>query len=140
LLERNLLPGLIPPGRDQVQVNDNWRCVFPVMKNQAILAVAAIENVLEGLDFQQLPWPALISLYASVSAVTATIGFKFDSEAIAADGSLPNVAVGAGIVRKDTDVLFFEEFAPAFTNLKLRAQGSAAAESLNWLVEIQRVA
>lgn len=109
------------------------------MKNQATLAAAAIENVLAGLDFQQLPWPALISLYASVSSVGGTIGFKFDSEAIASDGTLPNVASGANIVRKDTDVIFFEEFAPAFTNLKLRAQGTAAAETLNWLVEISRV-
>ncbi len=108
------------------------------MKNQATLAVAVIENVLAGLDFQQLPWPALVSLYASISAVTGSIGFKFDSEAIAADGTLPNVASGAGIVRKDTDVIFFEEFAPAFTNLKLRAAGTGAAETLNWLVEIER--
>jgi len=110
------------------------------MKNQATLAVAPINNVLAGLDFEQLPWPALISLYASVSAVTGSLGFKFDSVSIAADGTLPNVAVGAGIVRKDTDVLFFEEFAPAFTNLKLRAVGTAAAETLNWEVQIKRLA
>ncbi len=109
------------------------------MKAVAVLAAARIENVLAGLDFQQLPWPALVSLYASVSAITASVGFKFDSEAIAADGSIPNVAVAAGRVLLDSDNVFFEEFAPAFTNLKLSAQGTAAAETLNWIVKIRRV-
>lgn len=109
------------------------------MKGQNTLAAAATENVLAGLDFQQLPWPALISLYASISAVTGNIGFKFDSEAIAADGTLPNLVTTAGVVQLDTDNIFFEEFAPAFTNLKLRAVGTAAGEVLNWIVKIRRV-
>jgi len=109
------------------------------MKSAATLSAVAIENVLAGLDFQQLPWPALVSLYASVSAITALIGFKFDSESIAADGTIPNVVTGAGIVQLDTDNIFFEEFAPAFTNLKLRAVGTGAAETLNWIVKIRRV-
>ncbi len=109
------------------------------MKNSQLLAAAPVENVLAGLDFAQIPWPALVSLYASVSAVTATIGFKFDSVSIAADGTLPNVATAAGIVRQPEDMLFFEEFAPAFTNLKLRAVGTAAAETLNWWVALRRL-
>ncbi len=108
------------------------------MKAQAIGAAAAIENALAGLDYQQLPWPALISLFVSVSAITASIGFKFDSEAIASDGTIPNVASAVSIVQTDTDAIFENEFAPAFTNLKLRIQGSAGAETINWLVKIVR--
>lgn len=110
------------------------------MKGTSTLAAAPVLNVLAGLDYAQLPWPALVSLFATVSAITASLGFKFDSVSIAEDGTVPNIASATGIVRQPEDMLFFEEFTPAFTNLKLRGQGTAAAETLNWWVAIKRLA
>jgi len=111
----------------------------PAMKNVNTLAAAPIENVLTGLDFEFLPWDAWVTLYASVSAVTASIGFKADSVAILADGSVPNVASSAGVVQKDRDVIFSGQVVPANTRLKLRAVGTAAAETLNWWVEVDQI-
>ena len=112
---------------------------MPSMKAQSTLAAAAIENVLTGLDFEFLPWDALVSLYASVSAVTGTVGFKADAASLLADGSVPNVAAAAGIVRRPEDLIVDQEFVPAGARLKLRAVGTAAAETLNWWVLVERI-
>jgi len=112
---------------------------MPAMKGVQTLAAAAVENVLTGLDYEFLPWDAWVSLYASVSAVTGTIGFKADSVAIVADGSIPNVASAAGVVQQDRDLIFKDQVVPANTRLKLRAVGTAAAETLNWWVVIEQI-
>jgi len=112
---------------------------MPAMKGVNILAAAATENVLTGLDFEFLPWDAWVSLYASVSAVSASIGFKADSVAILADGSIPNVASGAGVVQQDRDLIFKDQVVPANTRLKLRAVGTGAAETLNWWVSVEQI-
>lgn len=112
---------------------------MPAMKGVNTLAAAPIENVLTGLDYEFLPWDAWVSFYASVSAVTATVGFKADSVAILADGSIPNVASAAGVVQQDRDLIFADQVVPANTRLKLRAVGTAAAETLNWWVVIEQI-
>lgn len=112
---------------------------MPTMKGQNTLAAAPTENVLTGQDFEFLPYDALVSLYASVSAVTASIGFKADNAALLSDGSIPNVAAAAGIVRKPEDLIVDQEYVPANARLKLRAVGTAAGETLNWLVVVERI-
>jgi hypothetical protein len=80
-----------------------------------------------------------VTVAASVSAVTASIGFKADAEALIGDSSIPNVAAAAGIVRRPEDVMLDQEYVPAGTRLKLRAVGTAAAETLNWMVILEPV-
>ena len=112
---------------------------MPAMKGQSVLAAVAIENVLTGLDYEFLPWDAWVTLYASISAITGSIGFKADSVAILSDGSLPNVESSAGVVQQDRDLIFKDQVVPANTRLKLRAVGTAVAEQLNWWVVIEQI-
>jgi hypothetical protein len=69
-------------------------------------------NVLNGLKFQDLLRPALISLYASAVTATDRVSYSVDSEDFL-DSAAPNIEASADVVDTDRDQILFQEPVPA---------------------------
>lgn len=73
---------------------------------------AGTANALDGLQFQQLDRPSLISIYASCAANGGLISFSVGSEQYLDDAEV-NVETSADVVDIDRDQVLFREPVPA---------------------------
>lgn len=113
---------------------------MPTMKSStSIPANATVTNVLDGQDYQLLPFDALGDLYVSQSATGLELEFKLTATSLAS-GITPNIAAAAGRVQQDTDAIFRGEPMPAGKQLKLTFRNTTAgALTANWWVELTQV-
>ena len=113
---------------------------MPTMKGSTSIAANATNtNVLDGQDFQWLPFNALVSLAAAQSATGLELDFKATAEAIAATIT-PNIVAATGRVQQDTDTIFKNEPIPAGKQLKLTVRNTTAgALTLHWNVELDAI-
>lgn len=79
-----------------------------MLQNQA----AGTANALDGLQFQQLDTPALVSVYGSTAVTGGNIDFSVGSEQYL-DGAQLNVEASADVVDIDRDQVLFREPVPA---------------------------
>lgn len=73
---------------------------------------AGTDNALEGKKFEDLPGPALISIYASTAVAGGLIDFSVDSEDFLKSASV-NIESSADVVDTDRDQVLFREPVPA---------------------------
>ena len=69
---------------------------------------AGTANALDGLKFQTLPRPALISIYATTAVAGGNIDFAVDSEDFL-DAAAVNIEVSADVVDTDRDAVLIRE-------------------------------
>lgn len=74
--------------------------------------VASVANALNGLKFEDLSGPALISLYASGVTGGDTISFSVGNEDFLLDAAV-NIEASADVVDTDRDQILFQEPVPA---------------------------
>jgi len=72
---------------------------------------ASSANALQGLQFEELDGPALITLYASAVTATDTIGLSVSGEQLLVDAT-PNIEVSADTVDTARDAILVREPAP----------------------------
>lgn len=111
---------------------------MPVIKLLTVHAAAATTpNIYDGLRFDTLLGPALISIWAACEDEGDTFSFSVGEQDYAVDLT-PNVEAGTGVVDTDRDQLLFRE--PINVPGKLFGRYvSAAASVLNSLTVIENV-
>lgn len=72
---------------------------------------AGTANALDGLKFQQLPGPSLITVYASTAVAGGNIDVSVDSEDFAKAAEL-NIEASADVVDNDRDLVLDREPVP----------------------------
>lgn len=83
---------------------------MPAIMRKNIAAGTA--NALDGLKFQNLPRPALVSIYASTAVAGGNIDFAVDSEDFL-DGAQANIESSADVVDTDRDAILIREPVPS---------------------------
>lgn len=83
---------------------------MPTIMRKNIAAGTA--NALDGLKFQVLPTPALITLYATTAVAGGTVSFSVDSEDFVDDAAV-NIESSADVVDTDRDMVLDREPVPA---------------------------
>ena len=73
---------------------------------------ASSANALQGLQFEELDGPALLSLYASSVTATDTVGLSVSGEQLLVDAT-PNLEVSADVVDTNRDAILVREPVPA---------------------------
>lgn len=73
---------------------------------------AGTPNALDGLKFQNLPAPSLITLYATTAVAGGNIDFAVDSEDFL-DSAEVNIEASADVVDVDRDLVLSREPVPA---------------------------
>lgn len=73
---------------------------------------AGTDNALEGLKFENLPGPALITLYATTAVAGGNVDFSVDSEDFL-KGAQVNIESSADVVDTDRDAVLLREPVPA---------------------------
>lgn len=77
------------------------------LKNLAVQA-----NALDGLKFQNLPRPALVTIYGTTPTAGGSISYAIDSEDFLDSAEL-NIEASADVVDIDRDCVLFQEPVPA---------------------------
>lgn len=83
---------------------------MPAIKLNNVAAGTA--NALDGLKFQQLPGPSLVSVYGSAAVAGGNIDFAVDSEDFLKGAQL-NIEASADVVDVQRDILLDREPMPA---------------------------
>lgn len=73
---------------------------------------AGTANALDGLRFQNLPAPSLVTLYATTAVAGGNIDFSVDSEEFLTAAEV-NIEASADVVDTDRDVVLMREPVPA---------------------------
>lgn len=73
---------------------------------------AGTANALDGLKFQNLPTPSLITLYATTAVAGGNIDFSVDSEDFL-NAAQVNIEASADVVDVDRDLVLSREPVPA---------------------------
>lgn len=113
---------------------------MPTMRGSTSVAANATNaNVLDGADYQFIPFDAIVDVYAAQSATGLELGVKATAESLAAS-VVPNIVQATGRVQEDSDSIVEEEPIPAGKQLKLEARNTTAgALTLFWMVKIRRI-
>lgn len=104
---------------------------MPAIKvtNQATAA-----NALDGLKFQDIESPSLVSLYASCVTNTDAIDYSVGSEDFLKNAN-PNIEASADVVDTDRDQILFQEPVPAGKQFL----DVTATTAVNYLIVIEQV-
>jgi len=94
---------------------------------------AGTANMLDGLNFQNLPRPALVSIYASTPTAGGNIDFNIDGDQFVVAAAV-NIESAADVVDTDRDQVLFREPVPAGKMFL-----AANAQIINALVVIELV-
>jgi hypothetical protein len=95
---------------------------------------ASAANALDGLKFQELLAPALISLYLSCVTATDTASYSVGSEDFLKNAN-PNIEVAANVVDVKRDQVLFQEPVPSGKQFL----ETVATTAINFLLVIEEV-
>jgi len=108
-----------------------------IVNNETAAAAATVQNAIDGLRFDTLLGPTLISLWSAAGVEGDTISFSVGTEEFLVDAE-SNTEAGSGVADTDRDQILFREPIDFAGKMFLRVVFGAAA-SLKTIINIEEV-
>ncbi len=95
-----------------------------IVVNDNAAGAATVQNAIDGLKFDTLDGPALITLYASTSNEGDTISYSVGQNDFLVDAE-PNTEAASGVVDTDRDAILVREPVPSGKQFLRMVHGAA---------------